>query len=418
MPLPPSTYMSLVLPTPGGDSGTWDEYLNTAIGGLLDAHRHIPGEGRQVPTAGIDVDADFSLNGFRLDSAAGVELTNLASVLATGARELFVSSGNLYYRNNSGQNVRITLGSTIDFTGFGGIGGDYSTVGALVAYVDASDKYTFQQEEVLGVRHYAKNEAADLIIHPFHAAGSPGDVLPAVTLKAPAALAASYSLTHPAGLPGTGETLIQQVDDAGLITWSNTVGALTTGNLTVNDDITTVGQVDVGGALIVADPATFNNEIYHSYIFSLLLPASCGEVDTVPSVAAQTWRYSGGAPAAWRAGASMLANSLLSFPIILKQVDRIREVHVEVRDTSGGGGANTISAKLFVSDPASGTGSQLGSTETSNGSGDPQTLTLGPYSIPLTSQSFYHVLVSNNTTTVSNHAVYGISIDYDRIVET
>jgi hypothetical protein len=267
--------MSLVLPTPGADSGVWDDYLNAALGGLVDAHTHIPGEGRQVPTAGININEDLSIGSNRLTFVNGTAYNNLPAVLTTGARETFVSGGNLYYRNNSGQNVRITLGSTIDFTGFGGIGGDYATVGALLQYVDSGDKYQFLQEDVLGVRHFAKNESADVILHPFHAAGAPGDVVPATTIKANASLAASYSLTLPTGLPA-GSTVVK-VDNTGALSFPDNAGNLTVDDLTVEGAATFEANATFESTATFEQDATFQADIKHgdrvlavtSYAFQL-----------------------------------------------------------------------------------------------------------------------------------------------------
>lgn len=404
MPLPPSTYMGLTLPTPGSDSGVWDDYLNTALGGVVDGHRHIPGEGRQVPTDGINIDDDLPFNGYRATGVDGVQLTDLGAVLTTGATELFANSGDLWYRNDLGQNVRVTLGSTINFTGFGGIGGDYSLVGALLAYSDSGDRYTFQQEEVTGVRHFAKNESADLILHPFHAAGTGGDVVPTTTIKANASLASSYALTLPTALPGSNDLLVQ-VTSLGQVSFSNTVS-----DLTVSTDLTVSGSIVASNDSVFEQDLTVEGNLWHSDQ-TLVLGPTAGAVDSVAALAGTSWNLamSGGlAPASW-SGSGASANSFVAFSLPLLIADRIKQVSVRLQDTAG---AHTLTMGLYKTTSA-GT-SLIGSTWTSDGTGSPQTKVSGAFTETVVTGTYYAVRVKTDTGTATTSFIYGIEIIYDR----
>lgn len=409
MPLPPSTYMGLVLPAPGGDSGTWDDFLNTAVGGVVDGHRHIPGEGRQIPTAGINIDDDLQFNGFRATELDGAALTNLPTPLSTGATELFANSGDLWFRNAGGTNVRITLGNDINFTGFGGIGGDYAAVGALVAYVDSGDKYTFRQEEVLGTRHFAKNESADIVLHPFHAAGTGGDVVPATTIKANGSLASSYSLTLPTGLPANDAFVI--VGSTGGVAFTNTVPGFTAvGDPTIQGELTVTQQLTVEGPGFIEGDLEVDGDIGHGPMRRIISAAS-GLID--PSQV-NNWgivpQLSGAGTAMWIPGATLAVNSIVMFPIDMTTLDQIATVSCFLQDTAG---ANTIAMRLYKSTGA-GTQTQIGSTATSDGLGNLQTISIGSLTETIVANTYYTLFVYNTTGTATTHKIIGVEVVYDR----
>lgn len=241
----PTAYMLITLPVEGGSDDLWDSLLNEALELRIDGHRHITGEGRPIPVAGLNIDANLSIAGFSITNAASFDFTN-GSLLASGSYRLFVSGGNAYFRNGSGFNVPITIGNALAMTTAGGFAGQYTSVSAEAAFIDASDSYTFKQQIGAAVRQYAMMESADLRMYEFKAHPAAAPPTTYVGLRSPAALASSYSLTFPGALPGS--TLLQQVSAAGLISWSNTIAnavtlsALLTASLGItlaaNQDIT------------------------------------------------------------------------------------------------------------------------------------------------------------------------------------
>lgn len=205
--------MGVILPTLGGDSGDWDDKLNAGIT-LIDAHDHTSGKGTQVPSAGININADLSFAG-NAATALGKAAFSAVTALVSGSKTLFVSSSDneLYWRTNAGTNVKLTSGTTINTSLVGGIVGDYTAVGAEVAFNDANDRYTFKQNSATGWARLASGEVR------IFETGTSESVY--VGLAAPAALGASYTLTLPTALPGS--TLLAQCDSSGNITFSNTV---------------------------------------------------------------------------------------------------------------------------------------------------------------------------------------------------
>lgn len=224
--MPTTANMGLVMPTEGGDSDIWDTILNTLFG-LVDAHDHTTGKGVKVPSAGLKINADvswsFSGTNYAITDAKAIDFTPLAATAMTSySSALFANSSdsnNLYYRNSAGTNVKITDGSTLNVSIVGGIGGDYSSISALLDYDDATDTYRFRQETSAAVRQFAKLSSADVQLFEYKAAGDPTVPTNSVKLKSPAALAASYSVVFPAAVPAAKSAV--QVSTAGVLTFSD-----------------------------------------------------------------------------------------------------------------------------------------------------------------------------------------------------
>lgn len=220
--------MSLVLPTDHGSADAWDVILD-AVFGLVDAHDHTAGKGVQVPSAALKINADVSWSfggaNFSITDLKAIDFAPVAAAGVAGlAGALFINSADneLYYRTTAGVNVKFTNGAALNVTAFtGGIGGDYSAIGALVDFDDASDTYRFKQQVATLVRQFAKISTADLQLFEYKAAGATPVPAFSVRQKSPAALAASYTMQWFAALPA-GQVLAQ-LDAGGTWTASNTI---------------------------------------------------------------------------------------------------------------------------------------------------------------------------------------------------
>lgn len=227
--MPTTPNMSLVLPTDHDTADTWGALINAALT-AIDAHTHATGSGAKVLLSQLSVDADISF----VDAGGGKHaikdlkaidfFPSPPSAMAGFAGAFFVSDGTggtvaneLYYRTMGGANVQVTNGASMNFSFFvGGIGGDYSAVGALESFDDGTDAYWFQQQVGAGsVRQWAKMQCADIKLFEFKSTAV--GVVPGnnITLKAPAALANTFSLTLPGALPSS--TVPLSVDASGNI---------------------------------------------------------------------------------------------------------------------------------------------------------------------------------------------------------
>lgn len=106
--------MNLTLPDPTVTPGpTWATELNAAVT-TVDSHDHTPGKGVKVPTDGININSDLSLNSHSAVSVKTTSYDNQPSTLAASVvSSTYVVGGDLYYNNGSGQPVQVTNGSSV-----------------------------------------------------------------------------------------------------------------------------------------------------------------------------------------------------------------------------------------------------------------------------------------------------------------
>lgn len=259
--------MSMVLPDDHGSLEVWGAIINTALGIINDQHDHTPGKGVKIPAAALNINGDVSWSSggvsHSLTDVSAVDFTAVAAGAVTAfAGALFLSSvdGNLYWRTTLGTNVQMTNGPALNVAAFAGaIGGDYSSVGALELFDDATDSYWFQQQLGGGVRQYARMRSADVDLYEYKAQPTAGVPTNRVRLASPASLGASYTVTWPAATPGS--TLIMQMSAAGVLTASNTTGALSPASLAVAGAATVGGLLSANAGLTVFGALSANGII-------------------------------------------------------------------------------------------------------------------------------------------------------------
>src|SRR5574337_725693 len=118
-----SPNMGLIVPTPAtsGVTGSGDVGPDYAINisndllSTIDQHDHSSGKGVQITPAGININADLSLQQNNLIQSRAVRFVSQASALSGvgDVTELFVKTGDLYYINSSGTPVQLTSGSQV-----------------------------------------------------------------------------------------------------------------------------------------------------------------------------------------------------------------------------------------------------------------------------------------------------------------
>lgn len=227
--------MSLSLPTPSqcGALGqeppgkSWLELLNASLS-VLDSHTHTPGSGVLVPAAGLNINADLPFGG---NNATGLRSARfggigLGSLTAADKGCMLVSAGDLYFVDGSGNQIRMTSA--------GGIAGTPGSISGLASpasasYTPASKLFAFSSSS--GV-------AANMQVGPLSVADATVSSGKAVTLSAPASLAANYSLTFPSALP-TANALMSL----------STAGAISAFGTLSGSDLTLAGQLTLGGNL-------------------------------------------------------------------------------------------------------------------------------------------------------------------------
>ena len=130
-----TTYMGLILPTPGEQLGpTWATNLNTALT-AIDSHDHTSGKGAGIGVAALTIDANLSFKDLSATASTPYAATNLkyssftkqltpsTDVPSTGtdavSSVLFsgTSLGELYYNDGSGNQIQVTDAGKINVSG-------------------------------------------------------------------------------------------------------------------------------------------------------------------------------------------------------------------------------------------------------------------------------------------------------------
>lgn len=261
--------MGLTLPTPGDTTDVWGDTLNTALG-LIDQHDHTTGKGVPIPAAALSIDGDVSWGIHAITAMSALGFTEITASAATAYSDaLYVNSSdhNLYFRNSSGAAVQITSGDTINVSIVGGIGGDYSTVGALLSYDDATRRYLLQQEG--SPRPWAGLATGDIDLYQKAAS-----IANKITIKSPSSLAASYTLQLPTALPAS--TTYLTVNSSGFASLSVPIQTTRTFGLTPSDPFV----VDVGATPTITQLLTIRGGID----ISLSTPSGASNDISIPII--------------------------------------------------------------------------------------------------------------------------------------
>lgn len=187
--------MQLPVPIPSVDDGPqWATDVQNSLN-IIDAHNHAPGSGVPIGPNGMNINADLPINSHNLTSIRSVRFSLTATGSIPGVSPdlacIFVSTaGELYYNDNSGNQVQITSGGNVN-AGAGSITGLPSGT-ASVTYTALSGTYTFQQATSTA----ANIDAATLIVR--YPGSYPSITGNGIAIQAPSSLASSYALTLPA----------------------------------------------------------------------------------------------------------------------------------------------------------------------------------------------------------------------------
>lgn len=373
--------LGLTLPTRGvSGAGVWDDVLDGDIA-LIDAHDHSSGKGLRITPSAIDINADLPFSSLYAPTQLHrVSFSAIAAGALTGShnKSLFVSdgtsglsAGELYWRNSSGNNVKLTSGNTLNVAGFvGGIGGDYQSVGARLNFDDSAKRYTLQNGTADSFG-WARVAAGGLRLFEFNTTESVH-----VEQLCPAGLASTYQMTWPTALPGA--QAVQQISSAGQIIWSNTItGAVTisAGGAAITGNSSVTGNFSVTGTLTFGDVETYS-VAYAIAGTGATGPSTGGTAGAVPAVAVGTG-----------------TNGAVNLPLRMRVGTTITAW--EVRLIKNTDNTKTLSAKLWKGI----TPTQIGVTQSSNANA-PGLITLGQSSLSevVTSSTGYFIEIVGSGT--------------------
>lgn len=199
-----SPNMGLTIPIVSVEIGpTYATEINGDLS-LLDTHTHVSGQGVQVPSAGLNINADLSFGSNNATALRSTRYSSQGAVLSLSSDLgcIYLVGVDLYCNDGSGNNIRITQS--------GGLAGATGSIAGLVSpasatYVPASSTFVWQS----GANIAATLDARNIILRNSGASSN------GLTLSPPTGMGSSYSLVLPA-LPGS--TKILQCDSSGNIT--------------------------------------------------------------------------------------------------------------------------------------------------------------------------------------------------------
>lgn len=264
-----SPNMGLIVPGIGTEPGpTWASDLNASLG-ILDQHNHTSGQGIQIPTNGLNINADLPFNGSNARALKAVIFNSQSSPIGASAPYLgciYVSGVDLYYNDGSGNQIRLTQGGSI--TGTSGSIANLTSP-ASATYVSGTSTFVWQS----AASTPANLDAASIILRNLTASSN------GVTLSPVNSLSSNYTLVLPT--PPASQSFLA-IDNGGNITANAAVsGGLTSSNLSPTAGIT-------GSQL--ANQTVTTTQIANGAVTTTQISASAGILTT--QLAAQNYSNS------------------------------------------------------------------------------------------------------------------------------
>lgn len=211
--------MSLVLPDASSTVGPTYAELLTNVGGafyLIDSHNHAPGYGLQVPTAGININANLSAGGYAVTALYATAYNDLGTTSSLN-RSVYFNGRDLYVKDGNGTAIQMTASGSIAGA-TGSISGLSSP--ATASYSSITKTFTWNQDS----NYRAHMDFASAVLHRGAAASENG-----ITLIPPAGLSASYTMTLPSALPGAALYALT-IDNTGACAFSSLADGTTLEN--------------------------------------------------------------------------------------------------------------------------------------------------------------------------------------------
>jgi hypothetical protein len=204
--------MGLILPTPGvtqalgiaAPGQSWLELLNTALT-RIDAHNHAPGFGAPVSSSLATGDfnfADFNAYGLR---SARFNSQGSPLGLSTDLGCVYVSGGELYYNDSSGNRVQITAGGSVT-----GSAGNIAGLVSPASAVYSGGTFSWRQNATT----YAYMASGPVTVFNPVSGGF------GIQIKPSPSIAASWSLTLPSAPPGAERIMTMDASGTVAATWT------------------------------------------------------------------------------------------------------------------------------------------------------------------------------------------------------
>lgn len=292
-----SINMNLPIPQVGVDPGPqWATDVNNCLT-LIDQHNHTPGYGIAVPPAGLNINADLTIQGNNLINIRSDRYLLNVSPLA-GASDLacvYVAGADLYYNDTAGNQVRLTAAGSVNATSSGISSGTASasfSAGTLVVNQNTNTPGNIEAGSILLGNNVASS--------------------PYLTLSPPT-LSGGYTITLPS-LPGS--LLPLSIDNVGnmsaaQITMAQLVSAVQQA-LNPSGSILAYGGASAPTGYLLCDGTPYSRTTYASLFSAIGTAYGNGDGSTtfnVPDLRGQFLRGVTGASANDPDAASRTANN-------------------------------------------------------------------------------------------------------------
>ena len=107
--------MGITLPDAGVDSRAVSDQLITEAFQVVDAHNHDSGKGESISSDRINFRSDMDCNRRNLNNVNSV---NMREVISEQSRSLYVSGGDLYFKDSNGTSIKITHAGQVNTSAF------------------------------------------------------------------------------------------------------------------------------------------------------------------------------------------------------------------------------------------------------------------------------------------------------------
>lgn len=249
-----TTNMGLTLPVVSSTLGPqWATLVNAAFEDI-DSHDHTAGNGKKVPVNGLNINANLPLGGYSLTSANSIDFLSRPSAGATTS-SLSVVGGNLYFRDSSSNLIQITIGGAVNAGGSGNISGLVSP--GLATFLAGPNVFFWYADSASNT--LATMNMGSVALYPNQ------DVMnPFVNLKAPTALASTYTMRLPTASPAASSVMMVRNAGAGLGQQEYAVldGSTLEENPTGTIKVKTITDANIANLSIA--PTKLNKSVYSS----------------------------------------------------------------------------------------------------------------------------------------------------------
>lgn len=266
--------MLLTLPTVSVTEGPEYATENNAAFTTVDSHNHTSGQGIQIPTAGFNIDADVTFNSLNATSLRSSRYTAQLSPLAlvTDIGCIYVSGVDMWFNDGNGNQIQLTASGALNAASIGGIGGDYATSTASVAYSNSTKAFKFLQD----TNKSSILDTGTILLRRTDIVSSV-----ATTIQANGSLTSGFTITLPAALPGAPSLV--QMDASGNLSFSNTPPTLD--SLTITNGLTVGTTLAVTGTITSSSTLTGKHLIGNSSAPAIAIGAAAQGSGGSPAVA-------------------------------------------------------------------------------------------------------------------------------------